>query len=153
MIQNNIPDVMLGIRKAQVKIDLGAMKARDELMTKFTQLAKEQIKGKRQPGEKAISGKPPMNRTGNLRRSIKGEKVRLGFATYAAVVGPTIIYGRRVELGGGNWPNGTKFPYMKPAWIKFRPLVSIITRKHLALQEAYHGVLTTSNDGNKGKGY
>ena len=97
------------------------------------QLAKEQIKGKRKPGEKAESGKPPMNRTGNLRRSIKGEREREGFATYSAVVGPTIIYGRRVELGGGNWPTGTKFPYMKPAWERFRPLAQGIIRKHLAL--------------------
>ena len=133
MIESNIPNVMAGVIKAQAKIDRGAMMARDEMMNKLIQLSKEQIKGKRQPGEKAESGKPPMNRTGNLRRSIKGEKMRVGFASYAAVVGPTIIYGRRVELGGGNWPTGTKFPYMKPAWERFRPLAQGIIRKHLAL--------------------
>jgi len=133
MIESNIPNVMAGVIKAQAKIDRGAMMARDEMMNKLIQLAKEQIKGKRKPGEKAESGKPPMNRTGNLRRSIKGEREREGFATYSAVVGPTIIYGRRVELGGGNWPTGTKFPYMKPAWERFRPLAQGIIRKHLAL--------------------
>jgi hypothetical protein len=133
MIENNIPDVMRGVNKAMSKIDLGARMARDEMMNKLIQLSKEQIKGKRSPGEKAESGKPPMNRTGNLRRSIKGERFREGFATYSAVVGPTIIYGRRVELGGGNWPPGTKFPYMKPAWERFRPLARNIIRKHLAL--------------------
>ena len=133
MIESNIFDVMRGVTKAMSKIDRGAMMARDEMMTQLIQLAKEQIKGKRQPSEKAESGKPPMNRTGNLRRSIKGDKMREGFATYSAVVGPTIIYGRRVELGGGNWPTGTKFPYMKPAWEKFRPLALGIIRKHLAL--------------------
>ena len=61
-----------------------------------------------------------MNRTGDLRRSIKGEKFRVGFASYTAIVGPTIIYGRRVELGGGNWPSGVRFPYMEPAYEKFR---------------------------------
>ena len=133
MIESNIPNVMAGVIKAQAKIDRGAMMARDEMMNKLIQLAKEQIKGKRQPGEKAESGKPPMNRTGNLRRSIKGERAREGFATYSAMIGPTIIYGRRVELGGGNWPTGTKFPYMKPAWERFRPLAQGIIRKHLAL--------------------
>ena len=133
MIESNIPNVMRGIIKAQAKIDNGARMARDEMMSQLIQLSKEQIKGKREPGTKAESGKPPMNRTGNLRRSIKGEKMREGFATYSAVVGPTIIYGRRVELGGGNWPTGTKFPYMKPAWEKFRPLALGIIRKHLAL--------------------
>ena len=133
MIENNIPDVMRKVNKAMSKLDDGARMARDEMMSQLIQLSKEQIKGKRSPGEKAISGQPPMNRTGNLRRSIKGEKMRLGFASYAAVVGPTIIYGRRVELGGGNWPAGTKFPYMKPAWERFRPLAQNIIRKHLAL--------------------
>jgi hypothetical protein len=137
MIENNIPDVMRGVLKAQAKIDNGARMARDEMMSQLIQLSKEQIKGKREPGEKAESGKPPKNRTGNLRRSIKGEKIREGFATYSGIVGPTIIYGRRVELGssGGKrpWPEGVKFPYMKPAWEKFRPLALGIIRKHLAL--------------------
>ena len=133
IINNNIPEVMRKVLEAEKKLDRGAMMARDEMMNQLIQLAKEQIKGKRQPGEKAESGKPPMNRTGNLRRSIKGEREREGFATYSAVVGPTIIYGRRVELGGGNWPVGTKFPYMKPAWERFRPLAQGIIRKHLAL--------------------
>ena len=133
MIENNIPEVIHTVNKAMTKIDLGARMARDEMMKQLIQLAKEQIKGKRQPGDKAESGKPPMNRTGNLRRSIKGEKMREGFATYSAIVGPTIIYGRRVELGGGNWPTGTKFPYMKPAWERFRPMALGIIRKHLAL--------------------
>ena len=133
MIENNIPEVMHKVEKTMSKIDLGARMARDEMMNQLIQLSKEQIKGRRSPGEKAVSGQPPMNRTGNLRRSIKGEKMRLGFASYAAVVGPTIIYGRRVELGGGNWPAGTKFPYMKPAWERFRPLAQNIIRKHLAL--------------------
>ena len=133
IINNNIPEVMRKVLEAEKKLDRGAMMARDEMMNKLIQLAKEQIKGKRQPGEKAESGKPPMNRTGNLRRSIKGERAREGFATYSAMIGPTIIYGRRVELGGGNWPTGTKFPYMKPAWERFRPLAQGIIRKHLAL--------------------
>jgi hypothetical protein len=133
IINNNIPEVMRKVLEAEKKIDRGAMMARDEMMTQLIQLAKEQIKGKRPIGQKAESGKPPMNRTGNLRRSIKGDKSREGFATYLAVVGPTIIYGRRVELGGGNWPTGTKFPYMKPAWERFRPLALGIIRKHLAL--------------------
>jgi len=100
IINNNIPEVMRKVLEAEKKLDRGAMMARDEMMNQLIQLAKEQIKGKRQPGEKAESGKPPMNRTNNLRRSIKGERAREGFATYSAMIGPTIIYGRRVELGG-----------------------------------------------------
>lgn len=131
-INNNINQVIAAVNKQTQKIDLGVRAARDEMMSRLIQLAKEQIQGKREPGEKAEAGKPPKNRTGNLRRSIKGEKIREGFATYSAIVGPTIIYGRRVELGGGNWPQGLKFPYMSPAFEKFKPEAMLIVRKHLS---------------------
>lgn len=108
-------------------IDKGAEMARDEMMNALIQLSKEEIKGRRPKGEKATAGQPPMNRTGNLRRSIKGERFRTGFASYSAIVGPTIIYGRAVELGGDYAPKswyGTSamkgFPYMEPAFKKFQ---------------------------------
>ena len=137
IISNNIPEVMRKVLEAEKKIDHGAMRARDEMMNQLIQISKGEIKGKRQPGEKAEAGKPPKNRTGKLRLSIHGKKEREGYATYSAMVGPGMIYGRRVELGsnGGKrpWPEGVKFPYMKPAWEKFRPLALGIIRKHLAL--------------------
>lgn len=107
--------------------------ARDEMMAALIQLSKEQIKGARpyttgprggRIYQKATPGKPPMNRTGDLRRSIRGEKARMGFGEYSAIVGPTIEYGRRVELGGGNWPHGVRFPYMEPAYAKFLSVVA-----------------------------
>jgi hypothetical protein len=79
-----------------------------------------------------------MNRTGNLRRSIRGEKFNKGFANYSAIVGPTIIYGRAVELGGGFAPDswrGTSamagFPYMKPAFVRFQTVAPAIIAKHI----------------------
>jgi hypothetical protein len=79
-----------------------------------------------------------MNRTGNLRRSIRGEKFRKGFASYSAIVGPTIEYGRAVELGGGYSPESWKgtsamagFPYMKPAFIRFKAVAPVIIAKHI----------------------
>jgi hypothetical protein len=81
-----------------------------------------------------------MNRTGNLRRSIRGEKITKGFAKYEAIVGPTIIYGRAVELGGNFAPRSWKgttamrgFPYMAPAFKKFQVLAPNIVRKNLAI--------------------
>jgi hypothetical protein len=139
MIESNIPEVMKAVLRQTDKIDQGAKAARDEMMSKLIQLAKEEIKGKRQPGERATPGEPPKNRTGNLRRSIKGEKMREGFASYSAVVGPTIIYGRSVEMAGKyappTWSGATKqngFPYMKPAFNKFQRVAMAIVRKHLA---------------------
>ncbi len=121
-------------KKAGKSIDDGARATRDEMMTTLIQLAKAEIVGKRPKGERAISGQPPMNRTGNLRRSIRGEKYNVGFAKYEAIVGPTMIYGRAVEMGGApTWTKGQKFPYMSPAYAKFRLIAPRIVQKHMAI--------------------
>jgi phage gpG-like protein len=121
-------------KKAGKSIDDGARATRDEMMTTLIQLAKAEIVGKRPKGQRATSGQPPMNRTGNLRRSIRGEKYNVGFAKYEAIVGPTMIYGRAVEMGGApTWTRGQKFPYMSPAYAKFRLIAPRIVQKHMAL--------------------
>ena len=121
-------------KKAGKSIDDGARATRDEMMTTLIQLAKAEIVGRRPKGERATSGKPPMNRTGNLRRSIRGEKYNVGFAKYEAIVGPTMIYGRAVEMGGApTWTRGQKFPYMSPAYAKFRLIAPRIVQKHMAI--------------------
>lgn len=133
MITSNLKQVRQALEKAGKGLDDSARNCRDEMMNTLIQLSKEEIVGRRPKGQKATSGRPPMNRTGNLRRSIRGEKYKIGFGKYEAIVGPTIIYGRRVELGGGNWPSGTRFPYMAPAYAKFRVIAPTIIRKHLAI--------------------
>ena len=144
MIVTNLKQVRQAVEKAGKGIDKGAMDCRDEMMTTLIQLAKEEIVGKRGKTDgvwdKATAGQPPMNRTGNLRRSIRGQKFNKGFGKYEAIVGPTIIYGRAVELGGKYAPPSWKgtsamdgFPYMKPAFQKFKVQVPMIIRKHLAV--------------------
>lgn len=125
MLTQNLKLVRKSVDKFTTNIDVSTRIARDEMMAALIQLSKEEIKGRRPEGQKAWTGRPtpPMNRSGDLRRSIRGEKFRQGFASYTAIVGPTIIYGRRVELGGGNWPSGVRFPYMEPAYDKFRTSV------------------------------
>jgi hypothetical protein len=121
-------------KKAGKSIDDGARATRDEMMVTLIQLAKAEIVGKRPKGQRATSGQPPMNRTGNLRRSIRGEKYNVGFAKYEAIVGPTMIYGRAVEMGGApTWTKGQKFPYMSPAYAKFRLIAPRIVQKHMAI--------------------
>lgn len=143
MIQHNLRQVREALQKASANVDEGARNARDEMMASLIQLAKEEIKGKRPAGQKATAGQPPMNRSGFLRKSIRGEKFarKKGFGTeYSAIVGPTIAYGRAVELGGAYAPDswqGTSamkgFPYMKPAYAKFRLVAPAIVRKHLTI--------------------
>jgi hypothetical protein len=78
---------------------------------------KQQITGGHPKGTKtgAVPGGPPQNITGTLRRSITAsgpEILPLGGAR--AEVGPSVIYGRHVELGGPRWPAGVSYPYVKP---------------------------------------
>jgi hypothetical protein len=61
-----------------------------------------------------VGGSGPNTVTGNLKRSIK-TTYRAGFGVYTAEVGPTMIYARQVEKGGGKWPAGVKYPYLEPA--------------------------------------
>jgi len=138
VIITNLKQVRQALEKAGANMDEGARNARDEMMLALIQLSKEEIKGRRPEGQKATSGIPPMNRSGNLRRSIRGEKFRKGFASYSAIVGPTIVYGRAVEIGGQWAPRSWKgtsamagFPYMKPAFIKFRTVAPAIIAKHI----------------------
>ena len=134
MITSNLKLVKEATKKAGKSIDDGARATRDEMMTTLIQLAKAEIVGKRPKGQRATSGQPPMNRTGNLRRSIRGEKYNVGFAKYEAIVGPTMIYGRAVEMGGApTWTRGQKFPYMSPAYAKFRLIAPKNVQKHMAL--------------------
>jgi hypothetical protein len=134
VITSNLKLVREATKKAGKSIDDGARATRDEMMVTLIQLAKAEINGRRPKGERATSGKPPMNRTGNLRRSIRGEKYDVGFAKYEAIVGPTMIYGRAVEMGGApTWTRGQKFPYMSPAYAKFRLIAPRIVQKHMAI--------------------
>jgi hypothetical protein len=138
LITSNLNQVRKAVEKKQLKLDANIIAARDEMMATLIKYSKEQIKGRRPQGEKATPGQPPMNRTGNLRRSIKGEKFRLGFGSYSAIVGPTIVYGRSVEVANEyappTWTGDTRakgFPYMKPAYRKFKLIMPGIVRKHL----------------------
>jgi hypothetical protein len=140
MIVTNLKLVRNKVTDYTKDINDGARKARDEMMVTLIQLSKEEIQGRRPEGQKATAGEPPMNRTGNLRRSIRGEKFQSGFGKYEAIVGPTIIYGRAVELGGRYSPPSWKgssavrgFPYMAPAFKKFQLVAPNIVRKHLAI--------------------
>jgi hypothetical protein len=60
------------------------------------------------------SGSGPNVITGRLKGSIT-TRVRQGFGTYIADVGPTVVYARAVELGSPIWKSGVKYPYLTPA--------------------------------------
>lgn len=134
---DNLPEVLAALQAYKNSIDYRVGKAAYEISQALEGYGKRQIKGERPEGEKAISGLPPMNRTGNLRRSIRGRSERIGFGRYEAIVGADMIYARAVEVGAPynppSWQNGEHFPFLEPALNEFRTsgLISRILRKYL----------------------
>ena len=78
------------------------------------------------------TGPGPNRVTGTLINSIQ-TTVTKGFGTYTAVVGPTVIYARAVELGNPRWKSGVKYPYLFPAGIELS--------RNGTLQRTFYGAI------------
>lgn len=134
---DNIPEVIAALNAMERRIDTKMAMAASEISMRLEGAAKRMIKGQRPKGEKAVTGFPPMNRTGNLRRSIAGTMMREGFNNYVAVVGAYAEYARAVELGDPynppSWQNGERFPFLRPAVDQFVATgqVGRVVAKHL----------------------
>jgi hypothetical protein len=135
MEASNISQVVAAIKLYQQKVDVALTSAALEIGSQLAGTAMRQIQDDRKNvGYPAVSGQPPMNVTGNLRRSIRGKGSRLGFGIYTAEAGAYMVYARAVELGGApTWTNGQHFPYMQPALELFRrsDIIQRIIAKHL----------------------
>jgi len=108
-----------------------ALKAWSRRMDKAAQLAAVQISREVESGAKHIVGEVihprgtphvptssggPNTVTGTLGQNIRSALPRReGYGTYVAIVGAETIYARHLEEGGGNWPSGVKYPFMRPA--------------------------------------
>lgn len=114
---DNLPQVVAAMKAYEKRADNLLGLAAQEISQMLEGVAKNEIKGDRSNVPyPAVSGKPPMNVSGDLRRSIKGTSGRVGFGIYYAQAGAYMVYARAVELGGApTWTNGQHFPYMQPA--------------------------------------
>jgi len=104
-------------------------------------------RGKGEQGKTYANGRSqswprPTNRTGALSKSIEVVTSRLDSGTYQSLTGPTVKYGRRVELGGvsRSRANGSNplaspyvvtrpFPFMAPGFEKSKSELRAIYRK------------------------
>lgn len=83
--------------------------------------AKRNFEGSHKRGEPHVGGDKPNVVTGTLRRSIRSlPPERAGVGEWVVRVGPTVVYGRRVELGYAGGPgrghaHTRPFPYFTPA--------------------------------------
>jgi hypothetical protein len=82
--------------------------------------------GSHPPGTRtgSVPGSPPWRISGHLTDSVTVRRARLtGLGRWEGQVGPTAVYGRVQELGGGPW-NLPARPSLRPAWDLVRPTVS-----------------------------
>jgi hypothetical protein len=129
IVIKNLQDVLAAIDGAAEKIEQGAQLGIMRVGLAVERQAKLNFQGTRSYEKrvskngnpwlkvtppKHVGGSGPNTVTGNLKRSIK-TTYRVGFGVYTAEVGPTMIYARQVEKGGGKWPAGVKYPYLEPA--------------------------------------
>lgn len=139
-MSDNLSEVKAALQAYKATYDMRVGKAAYEISQALEGYGKRQIKGQRPEGQKATTGMPPMNRTGNLRRSIRGRHTRIGFAKYSAIVGADMVYARAVEVGEPynppTWKNGERFPFLEPALDQFADsgLILRILRKHLGVK-------------------
>jgi len=121
-VSDNLPQVVAAIKAYEMRVDVLLGSAAAEIGQQLAGTAMRQIQGDRKSvGYPAVSGKPPMNYSGDLRRNIRGSSGRLGFGVYYAEAGSYMVYARAVEFGGApTWTNGQHFPYMEPALEQFK---------------------------------
>jgi hypothetical protein len=150
-----------GVREASdafaamsTRIEMAMFKTVRESTAVLERAAKENFRSRKGGRNDPAEPPRPTLRTGNLRNSIKSDgPTRVGFASFSGRVGPTLIYGRRVELGfngmvagyttrkgavvGPKEQHSRKFPYLAPALEENRTTISDIWTRNV--REAIKG--------------
>ena len=83
----------------------------------------------------SMPGEPPALVSGDLRRSVKQDRIeQIGPTRFSGQVGPTIEYGRIQELGGeaGRGAILPSRPYLQPAFENALPEIAAIFREEWA---------------------
>ena len=114
-------DFTAGMRLMAERVEAASERGARQAAAYIQKLAMEELGNFHPAGTPTPSspGEPPTSITGTLRRSISAtDPQRMAIGAYSVQVGPTVIYGRHVELGGAGWPEGVAYPYMQPAYEK-----------------------------------
>jgi hypothetical protein len=112
----NLAQVLAGLNATEQQLEFAAKYAISIAGYEVERQAKRNANGPaHKKGTPRIpGGVGPNTITGNLKRSIYSS-TRIGFGSYISEVGASMEYARQVEMGGGNWPSGVKYPYLEPA--------------------------------------
>lgn len=124
-----IPEFAAALTRTVERASAEARAAVAEAAGELEKAAKQNASGR--PGPNVV--------TGTLRRSITHDPITpWGVGGWQTKVGPTVIYGRRIELGfhgvdsiGRNYNQGP-FPYFAPAFESVRTRIPAIYAKHWA---------------------
>lgn len=132
----------LGLGELQSAVERGAAQANQAARANvvaasamLTRDAMDNFEGAHRKNKPRVpnSSQKPNIVTGTLRRSIRGSGViPLGFGFYSQTVGPSTVYGRRVEMGFsgtdsmGRHYSQPAYPFFGPAVRKLRGEISAI---------------------------
>jgi hypothetical protein len=112
----NLAQVLAGLDATEQQLEFAAKYAISIAGYEVERQAKKNANGPahKRGTSRIPGGIGPNTITGNLKRSIYSS-TRIGFGSYISEVGASMEYARQVEMGGGNWPSGVKYPYLEPA--------------------------------------
>ena len=121
IVLDGLADFAKAMAAIPEKMDVAARTITIQSAALIEARAKRNFEGSHSRGQAHVGGDRPNVVTGMLRRSITHDPVRkVGPWMWETTVGPTTVYGRRVELGyaGGTGRGRQKtgpFPFMEPA--------------------------------------
>ena len=141
-VRTNLSQVRRQMDSKIAGVDRAVFRTAAEIAATGTRFAKAEITGRRGQTDgvwdKATPGKPPMNRTGTLRRSINSRVYKDGFGSYTGRIEPATNYARALEVGHQYAPPSWRFsdanegfPYMRPALNRLRAAIPGIIRKNM----------------------
>jgi hypothetical protein len=127
---HGLEDLEKAVVRAGVQADAAARANTNLAAATLIRDAQNNFQGSHKKGQPHVGGDKPNVVTGNLRRSIMADSTKsFGMGIYSTQVGPTMKYGRRVELGLA--PTGA-YPYFGPAAAKLRAELGAIATANWA---------------------
>lgn len=119
-----------GMRRVQTQMEAATQQAIRQAGLVLERATKETLSqnGRHRPGTPtpSVAPNPPSIITGALRASVRTDQPkRVGFAAYELSVGPTLVYGRVQELGGGR-SNLPARPYLRPSFERSQARMSSV---------------------------
>jgi hypothetical protein len=128
IVWTGVTEFVAALDRASARASSAARSATVEIASEIEKATKERASGR--PGPEVV--------TGTLRRSIRHDPVTpWGVGGWQTQIGPTAVYGRRIELGfagpdslGRHFDPSKKYPYFEPGFRSVVPRIPAIMAKN-----------------------